>query len=77
MPTATVTPYGLYWVSPTPSMFRTPWVDLYAGNVRGQRFPIWNHQRLVRESGFKCQLGAIQTNFQFANLLLQKCDSLY
>lgn len=33
-------PYGLYWVSPTPSMFQTPWVDLYTGNVEGQRFPI-------------------------------------
>jgi Carboxypeptidase regulatory-like domain len=33
-------PYGLYWVSPTPSMFGTPWVDLYTGNVEGQRFPI-------------------------------------
>jgi hypothetical protein len=33
-------PYGLYWVSPTPPMFATPWVDLYTGNVQGQRFPI-------------------------------------
>lgn len=33
-------PYGLYWVSPTPSMFATPWVDLYTGNVEGQRFPV-------------------------------------
>jgi Carboxypeptidase regulatory-like domain/TonB dependent receptor len=33
-------PYGLYWVSPTPSMFATPWVDLYTGNLEGQRFPV-------------------------------------
>lgn len=33
-------PYGLYWVSPTPSMFATPFVDLYTGNSEGQRFPI-------------------------------------
>ena len=33
-------PYGLYWVSPTPTQFATPWVDLYTGNVQGQRFPI-------------------------------------
>lgn len=33
-------PYGLYWVSPTPPMAGTPWVDLYTGNVEGQRFPI-------------------------------------
>jgi hypothetical protein len=33
-------PFGYWWVSPTPSMFATPWVDLYTGNVEGQRFPI-------------------------------------
>lgn len=33
-------PYGLYWVSPTFPMFATPWVDLYTGNVEGQRFPV-------------------------------------
>jgi hypothetical protein len=33
-------PYGLYWVSPTPPMFATPFVDLYTGNQEGQRFPV-------------------------------------
>ena len=33
-------PYGLYWVSPTPAMFATPFVDLYTGNQEGQRFPV-------------------------------------
>jgi Carboxypeptidase regulatory-like domain len=33
-------PYGLYWVSPTPPMFATPFVDLYTGNPEGQRFPV-------------------------------------
>lgn len=33
-------PYGLYYVSPTPAEFATPFVDLYTGNSEGQRFPV-------------------------------------
>jgi hypothetical protein len=33
-------PYGLWWSSPNPPQFATPYVDLYTGNVEGQRFPI-------------------------------------
>jgi hypothetical protein len=33
-------PYGYWWSSPTPPMFATPYVDLWTGNVEGQRFPI-------------------------------------
>lgn len=33
-------PYGLYWVSPTPPEFATPFVDLYTGHSEGQRFPV-------------------------------------
>ncbi|HVN80892.1 MAG TPA: carboxypeptidase regulatory-like domain-containing protein [Terriglobia bacterium] len=33
-------PYGYWWASPTPPMFATPYVDLWTGNVEGQRFPI-------------------------------------
>jgi hypothetical protein len=33
-------PYGLYWSSPTPAQFATPYVDLYTANPEGQRFPV-------------------------------------
>jgi hypothetical protein len=33
-------PFGLYWANPTPTMFATPYVDLYTGNSEGQRFPL-------------------------------------
>lgn len=33
-------PYGLYWSSPTPATFATPFVDVYTGNPEGQRFPV-------------------------------------
>ncbi|MGB8536930.1 MAG: carboxypeptidase regulatory-like domain-containing protein [Acidobacteriaceae bacterium] len=33
-------PYGLFWVSPTPAEFATPFVDIYTGNQEGQRFPV-------------------------------------
>jgi hypothetical protein len=33
-------PYGYWWSSPTPPMFATPYVDLWTGNIEGQRFPI-------------------------------------
>jgi outer membrane receptor protein involved in Fe transport len=33
-------PYGYYYVNPNPSEFGTPYVDLYTGNVEGQRFPV-------------------------------------
>jgi hypothetical protein len=33
-------PFGLTWTSPTPAMLATPFVDLYTGNLEGQRFPI-------------------------------------
>ena len=31
-------PFGFFWASPTPPMLSTPFVDLYTGNVEGQRF---------------------------------------
>lgn len=33
-------PFGLTWTSPTPAMLTTPFVDLYTGNLEGQRFPV-------------------------------------
>jgi len=33
------TPYGLYYYSPLPPLFATPYVDLATGNSEGQRFP--------------------------------------
>lgn len=69
-------PYGR--VSPTPSMFKTHgWIFTLEMSWATVSHTIRNHQRLALESGFKCQLGAIRTNFHFANLLRQKCDFLY
>lgn len=33
-------PFGLYWVNPAPTSLTAPFVDLYTGNVEGQRFPL-------------------------------------
>ncbi len=33
-------PFGLFWSSPTPSLFTTPFVDRATGFVEGQRFPV-------------------------------------
>jgi len=33
-------PYGLYYSSPNPPLFATPFVDRATGNVEGQRFPV-------------------------------------
>lgn len=32
-------PYGLFYVSPTPPLFATPYIDRGTGNSEGQRFP--------------------------------------
>ncbi len=33
-------PFGYFWVSPTPPLFGTPFVDRNTGNSEGQRFPV-------------------------------------
>ena len=33
-------PFGLWWVSPTPSLFSTPYIDRQTGQSEGQRFPV-------------------------------------
>jgi Carboxypeptidase regulatory-like domain/TonB dependent receptor len=33
-------PYGLFYTSPSPSLFATPFVDRATGNSEGQRFPV-------------------------------------
>ncbi len=33
-------PFGLYYVSPVPPLFATPYVDRATGNSEGQRFPV-------------------------------------
>jgi hypothetical protein len=33
-------PYGLFYTSPSPSLFATPFVDRATGNGEGQRFPV-------------------------------------
>ena len=32
-------PFGLFWVSPAPPLFETPYIDLATGNNEGQKFP--------------------------------------